>query len=152
MTKIVVDTNIVFSALLNVDSRIGQILINGRRFYSFFAPEYLKSEIIDHKGKIKELAQFSDDTFLETYELILRNITILNHSIIPLKLFQKSEKLCKSIDIDDTIFVAITEFTRGKLWTGDFILMNGLIEKGYKRLIKTEELYQDFITKSKSRK
>ncbi len=33
MTKIIVDTNIVFSALLNVNSRIGQILINGKNEY-----------------------------------------------------------------------------------------------------------------------
>lgn len=149
MTKIVVDTNIAFSALLNVDSRIGQILINGRRHYDFYAPEYLKTEIISHKKKIKDIAQLTDDAFIEIFELILHNITVLNHSVIPLNLYQKAEDLCKSIDIDDTVFVAVTEFTRGKLWTGDIALQKGLIKQGYKRLINTGELYHDFIKKSK---
>ena len=35
MIKIVVDTNIVFSALLNVNSRIDQILIGGSEYFEF---------------------------------------------------------------------------------------------------------------------
>ena len=60
--------------------------------------------------------------------------------------------LCKTIDIDDTVFVAVAEFTKGELWTGDLKLLKGLIEKGYKRLIKTEQLYQNFIVNEKIRK
>lgn len=67
MTKIVIDTNIAFSALLNVDSRIGQILLTGHRYYDFFAPEYLKNEILEHKDKIKNIAKLSDDAFIELY-------------------------------------------------------------------------------------
>ena len=40
MTKIVIDTNIAFSAFLNVDSRIGQIILTGHKNYDFYAPEY----------------------------------------------------------------------------------------------------------------
>lgn len=152
MTKIVIDTNIAFSTLLNVDSRIGQILLTGHRYYDFYAPEYLKNEILEHKDKIKNIAKLSDDAFIELYELILHHISILNHTVIPKDLYQKAEVLCKDIDMDDTIFVAVTDFTRGKLWTGDLTLQNGLIKKGYKRLIKTEDLYRDFISKGKSRK
>jgi predicted nucleic acid-binding protein len=152
MTKIVIDTNIAFSALLNIDSRIGQILISGKRFYDFYAPTYIRSEIIEHKEKIKRIAQLSEDVFIELYELILHNITILDHSVIPTQIYYKAKDLCQSIDIDDTIFVAVTEFTRGKLWTGDLTLQNGLIKKGYKQLITTEELYLDFIKQGKTRK
>ena len=152
MNKIIIDTNILFSALLNTDSRIGQILINGKRYYNFYAPEYIREEIIEHKDKIKTIAKLSDDDFIELYELILRNITILNHTLIPTNIYKKAENLCETIDLDDTIFVAVAEFTRGKLWTGDKKLLNGLSEKGYKRLIKTEEIYRDFISKRKRKK
>jgi predicted nucleic acid-binding protein len=152
MTKIVIDTNIVFSALLNVNSRIGQILINGNKFYYFFSPEYIRFEILKHQDKLKSLAKLTDDEFLETYELIMRNIKILNHSLIPLENYKKAEELCKSIDIDDTVFIAVAEFTKGKLWTGDIKLYNGLYDKGYKKLIKTENLYNDFIEKEKQKK
>ena len=152
MNKIIIDTNILFSALLNIDSRIGQILINGKRYYNFYAPEYIREEIIEHKDKIKTIAKLSDDDFIELYELILRNITILNHTLIPTNIYKKAENLCETIDLDDTIFVAVAEFTRGKLWTGDKKLLNRLPEKGYKRLIKTEEIYRDFISKRKRKK
>ncbi|MCD4744706.1 MAG: hypothetical protein K8R58_00225 [Bacteroidales bacterium] len=152
MTKIIIDTNIVFSALLNTNSRIGQILINGNRYYDFYSPEYIRFEIFEHKEKIKTIAKLTDNEFLEIYELIIRNITILNHTLIPIEIYKKAEVLCKTIDIDDTVFVAVAEFTKGELWTGDLKLLKGLIEKGYKRLIKTEQLYQNFIVNEKIRK
>jgi predicted nucleic acid-binding protein len=149
MTKIVIDSNIAFSAMLNVNSRIGQIIINGHKHYHFYSPEYIRFEILNHQVKIKEIAQLSDNEFLEVYELIFRNITILNHSIIPKKFYIQAKELCGSIDIDDTAFVAFTEYIRGKLWTGDKKLIKGLVKKDFLRLITTDELYQDFIQKEK---
>jgi len=34
--KIIVDTNIVFSAILNSNSRIGKILLNSKEHFQFF--------------------------------------------------------------------------------------------------------------------
>jgi len=147
MTKIIIDTNIVFSALLNINSRIGQILINGDNYYDFYSPEYVRFEIFKHKQKIKSIGKLTNNEFLDIYGLILRNITILNHSLIPIEIYRNAELLCKDIDIDDTIFIAVSDFTEGVLWTGDLKLINGLTKKGYNRLITTDELYQDFLTK-----
>lgn len=152
MNKILIDTNIVFSAILNINSRIGQIIINGNRYYHFYAPEYIRFEIFKHKDKIKKITNLTDDGFIETYELIVRNILILNHTIVPFKFYVKASEICDSIDIDDTVFVAFTEYLKGKLWTGDKPLITGLTQKGFKRLITTEELYQDFLKKEKSKK
>ncbi len=149
MTKIVVDTNIIFSALLNTNSRIGQILINGKDYFDFYSPAYVKSEIIKHKEKIKSIGKLTDDEFIETYGLILKNITILNHSIVPTEIYKNAEIVCQDIDIDDTIFVAVSDFTKGILWTGDLKLINGLIKKGYKNLIETDGLYQMFLTRER---
>lgn len=33
--KFVIDTNIVFSAILNPDSPIGQIILNGSKYFKF---------------------------------------------------------------------------------------------------------------------
>jgi len=149
MNKIIVDTNIVFSALLNTNSRIGQILINGKAYFDFYSPEYVRFEIFQHKAKIKSIGKLSDDEFIETYSLILRNITILNHSLIPSEIYRSAELLCQDIDIDDTIFVAVSDFVKGTLWTGDMKLLNGLKNKGYENVIKTEELYQELLIREK---
>jgi predicted nucleic acid-binding protein len=147
MNKIIIDSNIVFSALLNVNSRIGQILINGHKKFVFFAPEYVRFEIIQHQFKIKNFAKLSDIEFVELFELVLRNIKILNHSIIPTKFYADAVKLCESVDVDDAVFVAFAEYLKGKLWTGDKKLIKGLTEKGFKRLITTENIYLDFLEK-----
>lgn len=149
MTKIIVDTNIVFSALINTNSRIGQILINGKNHFDFYSPAYVRFEIFKHQEKIKSIGKLTDDEFLETYGLILKNITILNHSIIPTEIYKNAALLCQDIDIDDTIFVAVSDFTKGILWTGDLKLLNGLTKKGYKNLIKTDDLYQLFLTRER---
>ena len=149
MTKIIVDTNIIFSALLNINSRIGQILINGKNHFDFYSPAYVRFEIFKHKEKIKSIGKLTDDEFLETYSLVLKNIIILNHSIIPTEIYRNAELLCQDIDIDDTIFVAVSDFIKGALWTGDNKLINGLTKKGFKKLIRTNVLYQDFLTKER---
>jgi len=112
MTKIVIDSNIVFSALLNINSRIGQILINGSKYYEFYSPEYIRKEIIEHQEKIKRIGKLTDNEFIETYELIIRNLSILNHTIIPKKFYKIALDLCNSIDVDDTAFVAITNYLK----------------------------------------
>ena len=63
--KIIIDSNIVFSAFLNINSSIGQILITGNNFYHFYAPNYIRTEIIEHREKIKKLAEISENEFLE---------------------------------------------------------------------------------------
>ena len=149
MNKIIIDSNIVFSALLNVNSRIGQILINGDKKYEFYAPEFVRFEIIQHQLKIKKIAKLSDSEFLELFELVMRNIRVLNLTIVPMKFYKEAIKLCENIDADDSVFVAFAEFLKAKLWTGDKKLINGLLMKGFKRVLTTEELFQDFITRER---
>lgn len=151
MKRIVVDTNVAFSTFLNINSRIGQILLNGAKYYDFYAPEYIRFELIEHKERIKDIAKLSDDRFVELFGLILQNVRIINHSIIPNSFYQSALIICQEIDIDDTPFLAINNYLRGKLWTGDKRLINGLITKGYPRIVTTNELYTDFLKKSGKR-
>ncbi len=65
--KIVVDTNIVFSAILNPSATIGQAIIYGQqhRQFEFFSPNLLKEEIKRHRNKIIEVSKFIDDATFE---------------------------------------------------------------------------------------
>jgi len=54
MDRIIVDSNILFSAILNLNSNIGQILINGQEYYDFYSPKYVRTELLRHKEKIKK--------------------------------------------------------------------------------------------------
>ncbi len=42
--KIIVDANIVFSAILNTNSKIADLLLNSKGFFDFIAPDYLLTE------------------------------------------------------------------------------------------------------------
>ena len=148
MTKLIVDSNIVFSAILNSNSRISQILLSGSTFYEFYAPHYLRDEIWEHKDKIKKIAGIKDDEFFEIYELVLKNITILNHSLVDKLTYEKAFELCEDIDVADTIFVAFAKFLQCKLWTGDKKLIQGLQKKGFTKIITTENLFLIFLKKN----
>ena len=145
MKRIVVDTNNAFSTFINLSIHISQILLNGAKHYDFYSPEYMRYELIEHKERIKTIGKLNEEKFLELYGLILSNVRILNHSIIPNKFYQSALEICQQIDIDDTPFVAVNDFVGGKLWTGDVKLVNGLIAKGYSKTITTNELYTDFL-------
>ncbi|MDR9398551.1 PIN domain-containing protein [Salibacter sp.] len=140
MTRIIVDSNIVFSSIINVESNISQIILTGQKDFEFYAPHYLKTELLDHKEKIKQLKGFNDQNFLEFYTKILKHITLIDHSIIPISDYKEAIELCESIDINDTPFVALSIFLNGTIWTGDKKLKTGLSRKGFSEFITTQEL------------
>lgn len=138
--KIIVDTNIVFSAILNSNSRIGKILLNSKEHFQFFTCNYLRTEIQRHKNKLLKLTKLSDVQLSELEELITQHITFIDERLIPQDLLIKTETQLKAIDPADTVFVALTKHLEGKLWTGDLQLYNGLKAKRFKDIILTSEL------------
>ena len=140
--KIVVDTNIVFSAMLNSKSRIAQILINSKTPFQFYSCGFLKTEIIRHQKKLQKFTKLTDDELGELQQLIAQNITFIHEALLPEKVIIASEKLLKEIDINDTLFVALTKNLNARLWTGDKELIKGLKLKKFKSLITTSELLE----------
>ncbi|WP_153795841.1 PIN domain-containing protein [Foetidibacter luteolus] len=138
--KIIVDTNIVFSAILNSNSRIGKILLHSKDHFQFFTCSYLKVEIQRHRNKLLKITKLTEELLLELEELVTQHITFIDERLIPQDLLIKTEAQLKSIDPDDTVFVALTKHLEGKLWTGDMQLYNGLKAKRFKDIILTSEL------------
>lgn len=145
MTKAVIDTNIVFSAFLNTSGRIAQPLISGSRFFKFYAPDYLKDEIAVHKKRIMQLSGLDEEGFQETYILLLRNVSIIDLSLIPKHTLVLAEKLCEKVDPDDFAFVALGLYLKAPLWTGDKRLTLGLTGKGGIQFISTESVYEALL-------
>jgi len=50
--NIVVDTNIVFSAVLNSSGKIGDLLMNSNSVFNFFGCDFLKEELLEHHDKL----------------------------------------------------------------------------------------------------
>jgi predicted nucleic acid-binding protein len=147
--KIVVDTNIVFSALLNSESKIGQLIIIGSKYFNYYSIGLLKEEIEEHKEKITKISGLSKQQFLNSYEIITNRIKFIDEILISEDSVVKANDLVGDIDADDTLFVALTNQIKGKLWTGDKKLVSGLEKKNYSRIISTNDLYDQFIKQQK---
>lgn len=138
--KIVVDSNIVFSALLKTHTTFGQIIFNSDGFFEFYSSHNMRTEIREHWDKLKKLSKLTEAQLEESYYALLTKITFINEEIIPQKFWEESEKLLEDIDLDDTDFVALTKYLKGKLWTGDKTLRDGLKDKGFKNVLTTFEI------------
>ena len=138
--KIIVDTNIVFSGILNSTSKIGKILIHSKGYFQFFTCNYLRTEILRHHVKLMKLTKLTDNDLKELENLVTANITFIDERLLPKDLLLKTENLLKSIDPTDMPFVALTKHLAGRLWTGDMKLYNGLKAKRFKDIIQTSEL------------
>jgi predicted nucleic acid-binding protein len=145
--KIIVDSNIVFSAILNSQGKIGQLIINGSKFFKFYSIGLLKEEIELHKDKILKISGFTNQQFIKSYQTITKRITFVDEILISDKDIHKAIDLVAEIDENDALFVALTNHLNGKLWTGDKKLFMGLMEKRYIKAISTNDLYEQFLEK-----
>lgn len=138
--KIIVDTNIIFSAILNSNSRIGKILLNSKVHFQFFTCNYLKVEIQRHRNNLLKITNLKEHEIIELEELVTQKITFIDERLIPQNILAKTEIQLKDIDPNDVVFVAMTKHLEGKLWTGDMQLYKGLKAKRFKDIILTPEL------------
>lgn len=151
--KIVVDSNIVFSAILNTKSQIGQLLIDGSNHFDFYSIGLLKEEIFNHKSKILQLSSFSEGHYTEVYHLIMSNILFVDDILLSNNDLLFAVEFVADVDENDALFVALTKYLGAKLWTGDKKLIKGLSLKNFKNTITTDELYNEFVRlKSKNTK
>ena len=140
MMKIIVDTNIVFSALLNSNSRIGSLLLDSREMFQFYSCKYLQKEIHCHRDKIRHHSGLNNDDLSELIALIESRIFFLEEELLPTTVIAEAKEWVKDVDFDDFAFVAITNHLDAWLWTGDKKLIAGLRQKGYHRIISTADL------------
>jgi predicted nucleic acid-binding protein len=147
---IVIDTNIVFSAILNTQSRIGQVILNGSKYFDFYSVGLLKEEIFRHKAKILKISKFSDSQYTKIYELVTSKIRFVDDAIIPDEILQKAILLVSDIDKDDALFVALNDYLNSYLWTGDRPLFEGLEMKEYWKIISTEKIINLYFQKKSS--
>jgi len=141
--KIVVDTNIAFSGILNTDGKIGDLLMNSFQIFEFYSCQYLRQEIHKHQDKLLEISKLSSEELKESKFQIFNCIEFISEEQIEFVFWTKAAQLVRDVDMDDIAFVALNQYLEdARLWTGDKQLLEGLRAKGYKKCISTEELFE----------
>lgn len=127
--RFIVDTNIVFSAILKPSGNISSIILNNPNL-ELITCNYLVEEINKHKGKLIRLTGYSEDIFETVVKTIYDRITFYSAGLIPDNVIESAKELTNNIDLDDYLFVAFALFFDAKLWSGDKVLTEGLKAKG----------------------
>ena len=135
--SIVIDTNIVFSALINPQSIIPEMIIAPYGNFKFYTSQYLFEELDEHKSKLLKVSKLTDKEIEKAKKELFKYINVISLEIIPKKVWQEAKILTFDIDPDDIPFVALSMFLDAYLWTGDKVLYNGLLNKKYNKVLIT---------------
>jgi predicted nucleic acid-binding protein len=127
---VIVDTNILFAALVSRHSRIREILVMEPSM-GFCCPRFVFSELFKHKERIVAAAELSEDDLLDTLNALFAHIHFVDESAIPIGDWLEARRLCAGIDEKDAPFVALAIYLNARLWTEDGELKNGLRAKGF---------------------
>lgn len=138
--KIVIDTNIIFSGLLNPNGTISDLLLNSSDVFDFYSPTYILDELQNHKSKILKLSGYSVNDFKFLNRILFKKIDLIDMDSIQPSTWSKAIDLTKNIDEFDTPFVALSLELNALLWTGDKKLIKGMNKKGIDWVVSTEIL------------
>jgi len=131
---VIVDTNILFSALLRDKSRFSELLLDSN--YNFFICEQVLVELFKRKEKILKASQLREEEIVRIYQILLKRINLYKEDLIAAEHLATAYELCRDIDETDTPHVALAIELGGLLWTGDKKLKEGLARKGFVQLFE----------------
>ncbi len=132
--RIVVDANILFSALLRPASPFTRRIVQGEK--KFFVCESAIVSLFKYKERIVELSRLSEEEVVRQFYLLLRHVTVSKEEFISRAARCEAVNLCRGVDLDDVPHVGLTLSLDGQLWTGDKKLKRGLREQGFDRFFE----------------
>lgn len=129
---VVVDTNILFSALLVAQSTWAEVILNDAE-HTFVICEAVVVELFEHKERIVQISKLPIESVIAAYHDLLRTVTLYKENWIAPENWRRAYALCTDVDEDDTPHVALALELNALLWTGDRRLKAGLQAKGFDR-------------------
>ena len=132
--KIIVDTNILFSAMLSNRSPSRQIML--QQELEFFAPNFIFLELFKHKEKLLKLSKQSEAEIYLFLNYLLKSVKFISPDLVSTQNYLSAYHLCKDVDEANTPFVALSLELNAALWTGDKRLKNGLQAKGFQNFFQ----------------
>ena len=140
--NLVVDTNIVISALITPEGTISRLLFQDLAGSQLISPHFLFDEIISKYDKIQSITKLSDEDLKELFYLLIKNIDFIDNDLISNENQKKAFTLVSDIDKKDLLFVALSIQTGFSLWSGDLKLIKGLKARGFTSVLETKEIVE----------
>lgn len=140
--KFIVDANVIFSGVLNTHGKIGDLLINSKPYFTFIAPDFLRTEIRNHYASLVKISGLKIEEVQEAEFHLYNNINFISEEQIKISNWTAADILVADVDPKDTHYIAYSKQFRCKIWSGDKKLIKGLALKGFMSFITTDELYK----------
>ncbi len=132
--SVVVDTNILFSALLRKRSRFAEVLLSSE--HVFYVNELVLTELFKHRNRIVQGSALREEEVIALLYRLLRVVHVFKEDLVSQEHRAQAYALCEGIDETDTPHLAIVLALDGLLWTGDKTLKAGLEAKGFTRFFE----------------
>lgn len=133
--RVVIDANIIFSALIKGNP----IYLSLIRNLEVYAPDFIFLELGKYEERILNKTSSKEKMRKIIYE-IFKGIHIIPKMAVKKSSMETAYNLCKEIDEKDVPYVALTIELDAYLWTNDKKLTEKLIEKGFKKILTTDEI------------
>jgi predicted nucleic acid-binding protein len=137
---IVVDANIIISAIIDSSGTIGDLLINSAKHFEFIAPELLETEVRKSLPKLSKLTGAKIISLIERQQKVMAPIEFISDLKIHHRYREKAQDLLQTIDPEDEIYLSLAFQYEALLWTGDKRLIRGLRRKQFRDIVTTAEL------------
>ena len=134
--RLVVDTNVVFSALV-ADGATGGLLLSGA--FSLFVPEFFEQELENHREEIRRKTGLGDEEFPTLLDLLFEDVTTVPKTRFEADL-PTARELIGDVDRDDAPFLALALHLDADVWSDD----SDFQEQAEVRSGRTHELIERF--------
>ena len=125
--EVVVDTNVIISALLR-DGLTRKILLLAP--FEMYTVPFTKQEIENHKGELLHKSGLDEDAFSHLLDLIFAKINVVDREILePFR--KRADEILKDIDPNDAPFLALAMALNCPLWSNDRDLKKQRVVKVY---------------------
>ena len=119
--KIIIDSNVLFSALIR-DAKTRSIILEYDDFFMF--PSYIFEEMHEHIDELHEKTKLSKENFKKLLHLIQKKVVIVPNDVLELYKDEAVE-IIKDIDLDDAPFIACAlAYPNSAIWSDDKKLKN----------------------------